>query len=68
MKKVKNPSWNFYLDRVNPCAFYEKVFSKEECQEIIKIANNKSLIKGITLGDTTNVRERKFVGCMQLMI
>jgi PKHD-type hydroxylase len=59
VKKTKNPSWNFYLDRVNPCAFYENVFSKAECEKIIKIAKNKGLIKGITFGDTVNVRASK---------
>ncbi len=59
MQKIKNPSWNFYLDRVHPCAFYGNVFSKEECEKIIKIAKNKGLIQGVTLGDTTNVRESK---------
>ena len=58
MKKNKNPSWNFYLDKTNPCAFYEKVFSKEECEEIIKIAKKKGLINGITFGDM-DVRSSK---------
>ena len=52
MKKFNNPSWNFYLDKVYTFAYCEKVFSKEECDKIIKIAKNKGLIKGTTRGET----------------
>lgn len=48
MKKFSNPSWNFYLDKVNTYAYWEKVFTKEECEKIIKIAKKKGLIKGKT--------------------
>ena len=48
MKKINNPSWNFYLDKVNSYAYWEKAFTKEECNKIIKIAKNKGLIKGTT--------------------
>jgi len=58
MKKFNNPSWNFYLDKVNSYAFWEKVFTPEECEKIIKIAKNKGLIKGITRSKT-DVRECK---------
>ena len=50
MKKNNNPSWNFYLDRVNTYAYWEKAFTKEECEKIIKIAKDKGLIKGTTKG------------------
>jgi PKHD-type hydroxylase len=55
-KKVKKPtfnnsSWNFNLDIVNTYAFWEKAFSKEECQTIINTAKNKGLIQGKTLND-----------------
>jgi len=56
VKKFNNPSWNFYLDKVNSYAYWEKVFSKDECEKIIKIAKDKGLIKGITRGKT-DVRE-----------
>ena len=56
MKKFNNSSWNFYLDKVNTYAYWEKVFTKEECEKIIKFAKNKGLIKGTTK-DKTNVRE-----------
>ena len=48
MKKINNPSWNFYLDKVNSYAYWEKAFTKEECEKIIKIAKDKGLIKGTT--------------------
>ena len=50
MKKFNNPSWNFYLDQVYSYAYYEKVFTKEECEKIIFIAKAKGLIKGRTRG------------------
>ena len=53
--KFNNPSWNFQLDQVYSYAFSKKVFSKIECQKIIKIAKEKGLIKGNTRGKT-NVR------------
>ena len=46
--KNNNPSWNFYLDKVNSYAYWEKAFTKEECNKIIKIAKDKGLIKGTT--------------------
>ena len=50
--KINNPSWNFYLDKVNTYAYWEKAFTKEECEKIIKIAKDKDLIKGITKGQS----------------
>ena len=58
MKKFNNPSWNFYLDKINSYAFWEKAFTPKECEKIIKIAKNKGLIKGITRSKT-DVRESK---------
>ncbi len=58
MKKINNPSWNFYLDKVNTYAYWEKAFTKEECQSIINIAKDKGLIKGTTK-DKTDVRSSK---------
>tara|TARA_E500000305_G_C3906200_1_gene181119 strand:+ start:55 stop:636 length:582 start_codon:yes stop_codon:yes gene_type:complete len=53
--KFNNPSWNFYLDQLNSYAYSEKVFTKEECKKIIKIAKEKGLIEGNTRGKT-NIR------------
>jgi len=63
-KKVKEPifknsAWNFELDQVNLYAFWNNAFSKEECQTIINIAKNKSLIKGKIRSGVKNVRDSK---------
>jgi PKHD-type hydroxylase len=56
--KFKNSSWNFEVDQVNLYAFWNKAFSKEECQTIISIAKDKGLIKGKTKGES-DVRNSK---------
>jgi PKHD-type hydroxylase len=58
MKKFNNPSWSFNLDKVYSYAYWEKAFTPEECEKIIKIAKNKGLIKGITQ-DKTDIRKSK---------
>jgi PKHD-type hydroxylase len=58
--KFENSSWNFQLDQTNLYAFWNKAFSKEECQTIINIAKDKGLIKGSTKGgDIKDVRDSK---------
>ena len=52
MKKFNNPSWNFYLDQLYTYTFSEKVFSKIECEKIIRIAKDKGLVDGFTRGKT----------------
>ena len=39
-------SWNFYLDKIYTFAYWEKLFTSEECKKIIKIAKDKGLVKG----------------------
>jgi len=58
VKKFNNPSWNFYLDKLYTFAYWEKAFTKEECEKIIKTAKDKSLIKGLTKSKT-DVRKSK---------
>jgi len=58
VKKFNNPSWSFKLDKVYSYAYWEKAFTPEECEKIIKIAKNKGLIKGQTKGKT-DVRSSK---------
>ena len=58
MKKFNNPSWNFYLDKLYTFAYWEKAFTPEECEKIIKTAKNKGLIKGVTK-NKTDVRSSK---------
>jgi len=43
MEKSTNLSWDFYLDKIHSYAFYEKAFTKEECEVIIKLAKIKGL-------------------------
>jgi PKHD-type hydroxylase len=50
--KFENSSWNFELDQTNLYAFWNNVFSKEECQKIINIAKHKGLIKATTTGES----------------
>ena len=59
--KFINPSWDFYLDNINSYAFWEKVFTKEECEKIIKIAKEKGLVKGAThnKNNKSNVRQSR---------
>jgi len=56
-KKSNNlSSWSLYTDKLNQYAFWEKAFSKEECEEIIKIGKSKNLELGKT-GNNKNVTE-----------
>jgi PKHD-type hydroxylase len=56
--KINNSSWNFYLDKINTYAYWEKAFTPEECEKIIKIAKDKGLIKGTTR-NKSDVRQSK---------
>lgn len=58
-KKFENSAWNFYLDKVERYAYWENVFTKEECEKIIKIAHEKSLTQGTTIGKTSKIRSSK---------
>ena len=58
--KFQNSSWNFRLDRVSLYSYCNDAFTKEECEEIIKIANTKGLIKGRTRSKNQNsIRKSK---------
>jgi len=41
--KVYNGTWTFKIDDVQPWAYYNNAFSKEECEEIIKIGKEFNL-------------------------
>ena len=49
-EEVHNSSWSFRLDPVNHWAYWDKAFSNEECDELIRIGNSvkkeKALIGG----------------------
>ncbi len=51
-KKLNNSSWNFYLDKVYAYAYWDNLFTKKECEKIIKVAKKKGFIKGTTLNKT----------------
>lgn len=52
--------WPFKVDEINAYAYWNNVFSKEECLKIIEIGKNKGLIEGTTFGDNKdNVRDSK---------
>jgi PKHD-type hydroxylase len=55
---LKNSAWNLYTDHVELYAYWDKLFSKDECKEIVKVAKNKGLIKGTTFGKS-NIRKSK---------
>ena len=57
-KKFVNSSWNFKLDEVNFYAYWENIFSKEECSTIINIAKKKGFIKGQTLANNDARKSR----------
>jgi PKHD-type hydroxylase len=47
--KIKLYNWEFKKDPVNFYSFSTNVFSKEECEKIIKISKESKLFKGTTL-------------------
>ena len=51
-KKFNNSSWNFYLDKVYTYAYWNNLFTKKECEKIIKVAKKKGFIKATTLNKT----------------
>jgi len=51
-KKFNNSSWNFYLDKVYTYAYWDNLFTKKECEKIIKVAKKKGFIKATTLNKT----------------
>jgi len=63
MEKLTHSSWNFYLDKVSSYAYWEKVFTPEECEKIIKIAKNKGLYNALIRKDKknkkSNIRDSK---------
>lgn len=46
MSKNIGGGWTLHLDGVHSYAYWDKVFSKDECQKIIDIANKKGLSNG----------------------
>ena len=57
-QKFENPCWSFKSDQVNLYSYWNDAFTKKECEKIIRIAKNKGLIKGVTMGKS-NARKSK---------
>lgn len=62
--KFTNSAWNFELDPVLYYAYWDKAFSHEECDTIIKVANKKGLITGTVgtgpdAGKVSDIRESR---------
>jgi PKHD-type hydroxylase len=63
-KEVKKPEfinsvWPFELDNLENWAYYNSVFTPEECKKIIDIGNKKGLITGTTISKIKNMRDSK---------
>lgn len=52
-KSLNNSSWPFYLDHVNFYAYWEELFTDEECEKIISIGSNK-ILETASIGGKTN--------------
>jgi predicted metal-dependent hydrolase len=42
-KQTPNPAWAFNLDPVHSWAYWDKAFTKEECEKIIEIGNDRTI-------------------------
>lgn len=57
-KQTPNPAWAFALDHVHTWAYWEKAFTKLECERIIDIGNNCFLRQATTRNpNKSNVRK-----------
>lgn len=56
-QKFENSSWTFKLDKVNFYSYWNDLFTKKECEKIVKIGKKKGLVKGETSGKVENVRK-----------
>ncbi len=54
-KKIQSSVWAFQLDKVNLFAYWDRLFTPEECAQIVKIGKKFSLEKGKV--STTNPKE-----------
>jgi PKHD-type hydroxylase len=57
-KQTPNPAWAFNLDPVHSWAYWDKAFTKEECEQIIEIGNKKTHQQATTRGsDIDKIRK-----------
>ena len=54
-----NPSWNLNLDEGHTYAYWNNLFTKKECDQIIKIAKKQGLKKGEVGGNVADLRSSK---------
>lgn len=52
--QTPNTSWALKLDSTNTWAYWEQVFTPEECQKIIEIGESRIMTSGVTIGGNTN--------------
>ena len=56
-RQTPNPAWAFSLDPVHSWAYWDKAFTKEECESIIEIGNDRTQKQGTTRGNADKVRK-----------
>jgi PKHD-type hydroxylase len=49
--QTSNSAWPFEMDELNNWAYWEKAFTPEECQQIIKIGTDRLLQKGTAVNN-----------------
>tara|TARA_E500000318_G_C3566988_1_gene216113 strand:+ start:1617 stop:2222 length:606 start_codon:yes stop_codon:yes gene_type:complete len=64
MIELNSHSWPFKIDEIHDFAYVENFLSKEECEEIIKIGNNKRINEATVFGKDNlsvqrNIRKSK---------
>jgi predicted nucleic acid-binding protein len=50
-KQTPNPAWAFNLDPVHLWAYWDKAFTKEECEKIIEIGKDRTAKEATTRGE-----------------
>jgi PKHD-type hydroxylase len=57
-RQTPNAAWAFNLDPVNSWAYWDKAFTKEECERIIEIGNSRTQQEATTSnGDKEKIRK-----------
>ena len=59
-KQTPNTAWAFNLDHAHAWAYWDKAFTKEECEKIIQIGNDRTAKEAKTRGgDASKMRKSK---------
>lgn len=56
-RQTPNPAWVFNLDPVHSWAYWDKAFTKEECEKIIEIGNDRTQRQATTKGNVDKARK-----------